>query len=120
MGRSLELPRASVNGDIGDLARRAEHDEAVDELSAEIAQRLAHDLAAGAPLHVLEDDIGRHETVLGDDRAGPAPLDAAGLGRLRRIRAEGGRNGCHDRWLRYKPHGLVPISFLGPTVKQAP
>src|SRR5262245_13123175 len=120
MGRSLELPRASVNGDIGDLAGRPEHDEAIDELSAGIAQRLAHDLAAGALLHVLEDDIGRHETVLGDDGTGLAPLDAAGLGRMRRMRATGSRKGRHDRWLQYPPHGLVPISFLGRTVKQAP
>src|SRR5262245_35610897 len=120
MGRLLELPRASVNGDIGDLAGRPEHDEAIDELSAGIAQRLAHDLAAGPPLHVLEDDIGRHETVRGDDGASLAPLHAASLGRLRRMRAQGSHKGYHDRWLRYPPHGLVPISFLGRTVKQAP
>src|SRR5262245_66486252 len=106
MGRSLELPRASVNGDIGDLASRPEHDEAIDELPAEIAQRLAHDLAAGAPLNVLEDDVGRYETVLGDDGAGPAPLDAARLGRLRRRRAEGRRKGRPHPWLRSKPHGM--------------
>src|SRR5262245_11379600 len=100
MGRFLELPRASVNGDIGDLAGRAEHDKAIDELSAGIAQRLAHDLAAKAPLHILEDDIGRHETVPGDYGAGLAPFHTAGLGRLPRMRAKGSRKGCHDRWLR--------------------
>src|SRR5262245_11278305 len=120
MGRFLEPPRASINGDIGDLAGRAEHDKAIDELSAGIAQRLAHDLAANAPLHVLEDGIGRHETVPGDDGAGLAPLDAAGLGRPRRMRAKGSRKGCHDRWLRYPPHGLVPISFLGTDRKASP